>query len=118
MLTHAFGEFFIFVSVTRKLTRIFVQEVGFVILDIIEQFISAHQRDLKSKPTHAEMLEQIFSALCVLLRRSLPLPFIPHLYASIRIFLEKFSNSFFGKSARGFGYCASTSFSFLFPFSN
>jgi hypothetical protein len=85
----------------------YIQEVGFVILDIVELFVSVFHNDLKSKSNYAAVLEEIFGVLCSLLRKNQPIPFISHLYFSIRSFLDKFSNSFFGKSSRGFGYCAS-----------
>lgn len=90
-----------------------IQEIGFVILDMVELFVSTNHYDLKSKATHTELLEDIFKVLCSLMRRNQPVPFIAHLYFSIRSFVDKFSNSFFGKSSRGFGYCASKTFTAL-----
>ena len=84
-----------------------------------ELFVTVFHNDLKSKSNYAAVLEEIFGVLSSLMRKNQPIPFISHLYYSIRSFLDKFSNSFFGKSSRGFGYCARNypiQFPLLFPF--
>eukprot|EP00026_Physarum_polycephalum_P000226 Phypoly_transcript_00226.p1 GENE.Phypoly_transcript_00226~~Phypoly_transcript_00226.p1 ORF type:complete len:1906 (-),score=310.18 Phypoly_transcript_00226:3-5720(-) len=91
---------------SEDMEKLLSLEVGFVILDMVELFISVFHNDLKSKSNYAVVLEDIFGVLCSLMRKNQPIPFISHLYSSIRSFLDKFSNSFFGKSSRGFGYCA------------